>query len=108
MVIVTNGKHHILRGKISEGIKHWLTVRGIGLNRLAYLTGYSEDYIKSVINCENVDIPLEFLQNVVMVLNPPSGRRLSMEDTPDILTLEDCLRQLEVPPPHQPKLWDLK
>lgn len=106
MIIVTNGKHGILREKISSGIKYWLLARGIGLSRLAYLAGYPEDYIKRVVNCENVDIPLEFLQDVVMVLNPPSCRRLSPEDTPAILSLEECLGQLEAPPPRQSTLWD--
>lgn len=107
MIIVTNGKHGILREKISRGIKYWSSVRDLNLRGLAHRINCRVDYLEKVVNCEPVDIPLESLQNVVMALNPPGGRILSLEDTPDILTLEDCLSQLEVPAPHQEKLFEL-
>ena len=105
MIILSNGTHDIKRNVISRGISYWSGVRGLNSRALAHRINCSEDYIKKVVNCEHVDIKLEFLQDVVMVLNPPGGRKLSPEDTPDILTLEDCLRQLEIPAPRQAKLF---
>jgi len=115
MIVISNGAHTIKRKIISQGIQYWRKVRNLSLKELLYrinceeysnvLTNCTEEYIKKVINCEPVDIPLGFLQTIVMVLNPPSGRKLSIEDTSDILTLEDCLGQLEVPAPRQEKLF---
>lgn len=104
MIILSNGTHNIKRKLISQGIEFWSGVRNLNPKGLAYRINCSEDYIKKVINCEHIDIKLEFLQDVVMVLNPPGGRKLSPEDVPEILSLEDCLIQLEVPTPSQPKL----
>ena len=105
MIILSNGMHDIKRKVISRGINYWAGVRNFSPRGLAHRINCSEDYIKKVVNCEHVDIELEFLQDVVMILHAPSIRILSLEDTPDILTLEDCLRQLEIPAPSQPKLF---
>ena len=106
--MMPNEKYDSDRRKISQGIQSWLRKRELKLYDLARQTGHSEDYVRRIINCEPVKIELAFLQSLVVAFNPnPTYYRIrSPEETPDILTWDECIKLLEPPPPRQNRLWD--
>lgn len=95
-----------LRRIIAEGIKWWRRELGFSIRKLASLTGHSESYIKKVIDCEPVDIGVDFLRDCVIAFDRTSGRTKSYEDTIDILSFEEYVELLKPLPPRQGKLWD--
>lgn len=108
MEIKPNGTQYIYRKKISQGIQGWLKVQQKGLHELALKMGCSVEYIKRIINCEPVKIELQFLQNLVAILNPTAYdyRLRFVEEIPEILSWNECVKLLELPSPHQGTLWD--
>jgi len=98
-----NQKQQNQRRIISQGTKWWMRERGLTLAELALKTGCTKEYVRKVIDCESVEIRLEFLQSLVMTFGRTSAR--FYEDTPEILTFDQCVELIKPPPPRQGKLW---
>ena len=103
MRVTPNQKQQNQRMIISQGIKWWMRERGLTLPELARHTGRTKEYIRKVIDGEPVEIALEFLQSCVMAFGRMSAR--FYEDTPEILTLDQCVGLIKPLPPRQGKLW---
>jgi hypothetical protein len=83
--------------------------RRVTPRKVAYHTGYSLKFIEEGIAGKPAPITLDFLRNFVTMLGLRSGRTRYYEDTPEVLTWDDCVAGIKPPPampPRQGNFWE--